>query len=316
MATTEDNVNRSAGPWIPLLLTLLLAVGAPALAQDQAAPEDSAADNSAQTPDASPVKRVFVRTAADAGALAQQYPHLALWLEPEDAPRVLALVEREATAKPAGAMVILANEGQSANDGLLEGLRARLTQAGWAAMTLGLEQPTPTLQLARERLADDGPPAEGDDAAETVMIDVNSQLARDLLDEHRRVINARLAAAVDWLTAQGYQSVVLVGVGRGADEVRAYLSEAPAAVKRAAWVAADFGGQSPQALSAGVQGATQVPILDLYPSRASGESRRPAAFRRAGVRGYEALAIPVPARPSARDAGAIANRLIGWAGSR
>ena len=315
MATTEDNVNMSAGQWVCLTLTLLLAVGAPA--QDQAAPDDSAAGNGAQTPDASAVERVFVRTAADAGALAQQYPHLAVWLEPEDAPRALALVERETTARPAGAMVILANEGQSANDGLLEGLRSRLTQAGWATMTLGLEQPTLSLQMARERLAASAPgPGNDEDAAEPVMIDVNDQAAKELLDEHRRVIDARLAAAVDWFTGQSYQTVVLVGVGRGADEIRAFLPNAQEAVSRVAWITADFGGQSPRDLSGSMGAGNAVPILDLYSSRAGQATGRPAAFRRGGLPSYEALAVPVPARPQARDAGVIANRLIGWADSK
>ena len=294
---------------------LLCALSTPLWAQDPSAQEDAGSD-AGQPPVAEALERVFVRTSADAGTLAQQYPHLAVWLEPEDAPRVLGLMERETTAKPAGAMVILAGEGQSANDGLLENLRGRLSKAGWAAMSIGLESPSPSLQRARERLsmkpAPD--PGESDDSAEPVMIDVNAQAAKDLLERHRTAINARLTAAVSWFTERDYRQVVLVGVGRGADEVRAYLAEAPPEVRRAAWVVADFGGQAPSEISVGFEGAPALPLLDLYSARERGTPARIAAFRRSGVASYQALPAPVPARPSARDAGAIANRLIGWAG--
>lgn len=304
-----------------LLLTLTLLIAAPAIAQDNVLADGGTAQDpppadagDGQKPTMEPVQRVFIRASGDTGALAQQYPHLAVWLEPEDEPRVLALVERETTATPSGAMVILSDEGQSANDSLLEGLRARLSEAGWAAMTLGLEQSPPSLQTARERLADAAPASEDDNGEavdESVMIDVNEQAARDLLDAHRKTMNARLAAAVAWFLEKQYQNVVLVGVGRGADEVRVFMAEAPPAVSRVAWVAADFGGQSPARVSDALTGET-TPILDLYPSRSPAAVNRQAAFRRVGLASYQAMSAPVPSRPSGRDAGVIANRLLGW----
>lgn len=308
-----------------LLVVLALVAATPVAAQNDdpagngnqdQANGAAAAEEGKGTP-AEPVQRIFIRASGDAGALAQQYPHLAVWLEPEDEPRVLALVEREATARPSGGVVILAGEGQSANDSLLEGLRSRLSEAGWAAMTLGLEQPSPSLEVARERLADNAPSDDGDGDAEadSVMIDVNDEAARDLLEAHRKTMAARLAAAVGWFAEKQYQRVVLVGVGRGADEVRAFLPDAPAVVSQTAWVAADFGGQSPATIGDALSGET-TPILDLYPSRGGAIDGRRAAFRRSGVKAYRAQAVPVPARPAGHDAGVIANRLLGWLGRR
>ncbi|MFL1483219.1 DUF3530 family protein [Marinobacter sp. LN3S78] len=306
-----------------LLVLLALLVTTPVTAQDgeladngnQNQEDGAAAAEEGETPPAEPLQRIFIRSSGDAGALAQQYPHLAVWLEPEDEPRVLALVEREVTARPSGGVVILAGEGQSANDSLLKGLRSRLSEAGWAAMTLGLEQPSPSLEMARERLADNAPSGDGDGDAEadSVMIDVNDEAARDLLEAHRKTIGARLTAAVAWFTGKQYQRVILVGVGRGADEVRAFLPEAPAGVSQAVWVAADFGGQSPATISDALSGET-TPILDLYPSRNGDVAGRQAAFRRAGIASYQAMSAPVPMRPAGRDAGVIANRLLGWLG--
>ena len=317
MATAEKIISDALHRIGAVVLVLLLVVSTSVLAQDPGADEDDPAAEKADTPTDVPVQRMFVRSAADSGALAQQYPHLTVWLEPEDAPRVLGLVEREATARPSGAMVILGGEGQSANDALLESLRARLSKAGWAVMTLGLEQPSPSLQVARERLASAPPAAEeGEEDAEPVMIDVNDQAAKDLLESHREVINGRLAAVVAWFTERDYQRVVLVGVGHGADEVRAFLPEAPAAVRQAVWIAADFGSQSPEELSGAVEGRQAVPILDLYSSRRTSALARSGVFRRTGLVSYEALAVPMPARPEARNAGVIANRLLGWLGNK
>lgn len=303
---SAEKRNRCPAHQFVVLLVMALALPGPAVAEDEEA-ADPAAGSAVE-----PVDRAFIRSAGDTGALAQRYPHLAEWLEPEGAPRVLALVEREAADSPQGAMVILAGEGQSANDPLLEALRSRLTEAGWAAMTLGLDQATPTLQLARERRVASVAQGEGGDPDGPVMIDVNDQAAEDLLEAHYQEMNARLASAVSWFTERDYRRVVLVGIGGGAEAVRGFLAEAPQAVVAVAWVAANFGQRAPEDISEGVAGAGQRPILDMYPSRDPGSVRRRAAFRRAGINGYQSLPAPIGVRPEGRDAGVIAGRLLGW----
>lgn len=311
VASAENPYRRSA-PGACALLLLAVMLGEVALAQDK----ESGAEEG--DPAGEPVERAFVRSTGGDGALAQRHPHLAVWLEPAESPRVLSLVEREATDEPSGAMVILADEGQSANDPLLEDLRARLTRAGWATMTLGLEQDSPALELARQRLlAGDSQRQDADEDEEAggpVMIDVNDQAAEDLMEAHRGEMKARLASAIDWFTERDYRQVVLVGVGSGAEVMRGYLPDAPQAVARVAWVAANFGPREPEAISDGLTDGRQLPILDLYPSRDQASERRRAAFRRAGVSGYQAIPAPVGVRPEGRHAGVIANRLLGWAG--
>ena len=83
-------------------------------------------------------------------------------------------------------------------------------------------------------------------------------------------------------------------------------------VKQAAWIAADFGARQPERIGESLKGEQTVPILDLYSSRGVSTPARSASFSRSGLTFYEALAVPVPSRPEGRNAGVIANRLIGW----
>ncbi|MCK7542722.1 alpha/beta hydrolase family protein [Marinobacter bryozoorum] len=308
--------------WLAVVMTLVLVLINPATAQDAAPGGDAGAagqdagDGESKEGSGKPsVERYFIRSAGDSGMLAQRYPHLAVWLEPDGAPRALALVEREVTEAAKGAVVLLADEGQTANHALLAGLRSRLTEAGWAALSLGNSQVSPGLQLARQRAGEAGSRSGQDssDEGEPVMIDVNDQAAEDLLKAHRDEVNARLDAAVAWLQERDYSQVVLVGVGRGALAVNGYLPRAPAAVSRVAWIAPDFGSQAPGELVSALEGKV-VRLLDMYPSRSSAGPGRRAAFRRAGMNGYEALPVPLAGGESGRHAAAIASRLAGWAG--
>ncbi|MGM0569346.1 DUF3530 family protein [Marinobacter sp.] len=303
--------------WLAVLVAAALSLASPAIAQDEAPAGESGNTNTTAGEDASQdtagnaTERYFIRSAGDSGRLAQRYPHLAVWLEPDGAPRALALVEREATDTPEGAMVILADEGQTANHVLIEGLRRRLTEAGWAAMSMGNDQVSPALQLARQRELVPGATRPGGSSPEgqPVMIDVNDQAAEELLEAHRDEMNARLEAAVAWFTERDYSPVVLVGVGRGAAAINDFLPGAQDAVSAVAWVAPEFGERTPDELVSELRGAN-VRLLDMYPSRSSAGPVRQAAFRRAGVKGYRALKVPFGGGESA---GAIASRLAGWA---
>jgi hypothetical protein len=319
VATAETHYLNTAR-WLSVLLVTALSLLTPVAAQEGGTADGAAqggnneGEGSPGVASDDPAERYFIRSTGDSGMLAQLHPHLATWLEPEGAPRVLALVEREATSAPKGAVVVLADEGQTANDPLLEGMRRRLTKAGWATMTLGNDQVGPSLQLARQRMAvgEAGATADGSGQDEPVMIDVNDQAAEDLLQAHREEMNARLASAVAWFLERDYSQVILVGAGRGAVAVNEYLPSAPETVTRVAWVAPEFEGLSPGELATSL-GGLPVEFLDLYPSRSSGGAERGAAFRRAGVTGYKALGIPLAGGSAAPHSRAIASRLAGWA---
>lgn len=305
----------STARWRSALMAAVLFLSASVAAQD--APPAGETDNgegAAREASGEPVERYFIRSTGDSGRLAQRYPHLAVWLEPEGAPRVLALVEREVTETPKGGVVILADEGQTANDALIEGLRGRLTEAGWATLSLGNDQVSPTLQLARQRLETRKalPGDESSQADQPVMIDVNDQAAEAILETQREEMNARLHSAVSWLQERDYARVLLVGVGRGALAINDYLPEAPEVVTGLAWIAPDFGARAPGELASGLEEVT-VRLLDMYPSRSSSGEQRRAAFRRAGVAGYKALPVPLAGGEAGRHAAAIGSRLAGWA---
>ncbi len=295
-------------------MVALLAAPGPVRAQDPAADSAPEVAEDAAVDVSGPVERFFIRSTGDAGMLAQRYPHLAVWLEPDGAPRVLALVEPEAVSPARGAAVILADEGQSANHALVEVLRRQLTEAGWAALSLGNDELSPSLLLARQRLAVDARASDEqvDGQDQPVMIDVNDQAAEDLVAAHQAEMNARLDAAVSWSRGQGYESVMLIGIGRGAADISRYLPLAPEAVSRMVWITPRFENRTPDELVS-VLAASAVPVLELYPSKATDVAQRRAAFRRAGRPGFEAVPVPLRSNEVHRHGVAIASRLIGWA---
>ncbi len=318
MVITETPYRGTAGRLTVGLAALgvltLLAMSGPATAQDQAADEAPGAAGEAAVDVSDPVERFFIRSTGDAGMLAQRYPHLAVWLEPDGAPRVLALVEPEAVAPARGAAVILSDEGQSANHALVEVLRRHLTEAGWAALSLGNDELSPSLLLARQRLAVDvrEPSEEVGDGDQPVMIDVNDQTAEDLVAVHQSEMDARLAAAVAWSQGRGYESVMLIGIGRGASAVSHYLPHAPEVVTRMVWIMPRFDDQTPDELVAALADSN-VPVLELYPSAATDAVQRRAAFQRAERPGFEAVPVPLRGGEVHHHGAAIASRLTGWA---
>ncbi|SFR82012.1 Protein of unknown function [Marinobacter daqiaonensis] len=297
---------------LPALLALLFS-GMP-MAQDGASGNGGEPVADDETPQVAPLERVFIQSGSGQGALAQRYPHLAVWLEPEDSPRVLALVERESAGQANGAVIIIGDEGDSANAPLLAAMREKLTEAGWAAMTLGMDSPSLALQQARDHHArsEDEKAAGQPQSDGPVMIDVNSQAVADLLQAHRDSMNAVFEAATGWLAERGYQEIVLVGIGRGAAAVHGYLPQAPSSVRRAAWVAADFGRQTGETVLEGLSAVDGLALLDLYSSRGSGIQDRKAAFSRRQWQDYTALPVPTDPQLRALRAGSVVNRLVGW----
>jgi len=78
-------------------------------------------------------------------ALAQAYPERAVWLDIEDDGRALAMFQPELRTPGRGALIVLADEGQNAAEGLSGPLLQALAERGFAVMTLGLRPPPPGL---------------------------------------------------------------------------------------------------------------------------------------------------------------------------
>lgn len=305
-----------------------LVIGAPAvLAQDDGQPPDQEAKASAKR------ERAMISTGLGSDAIASQWPDAAVWLEPPEEDRVLALFEPEADTPAKGALVILADEGQSAASGLAGALRGPMARAGWAVMTVGLESPPYGLQRAR-RQQPSAPPDEPQesteedgeaDASESVMIDVMDNVdVEELEDQYRTRIQKALSAAVGNVADRGYGRVAVVGIGRAAGHVARMTAGGGGDVSALVWIAPVFDHNDSAALTEWLGAAGQIRLLELHSSREAGAQdgvgsrtpeQREAAFRRAGIKAYTRQPVAMADRPEPRDAPALANRLAAWLAS-
>lgn len=291
----------------------------------QNTPDGQSADSNTQS-------RPFISTGLNSEALAAQRPDQAVWLDTGSNGRVLGLLEREAIAPAKGAVLILADEAQTADSELAGALRQPLTAAGWAAMTLGLEAPPYPVIRARSLPPEPGTPAQpektpedvsGAEPAEpppdsgSIMIDVMDKVDLDQLrQDYREKLDTQVGAAVSHLRGQGYQRVALVGVGRGA-----------APVARLAMNGIGKGQGEPQALvlvvpildsaaleTLGGARTTDLRILDLQSSRVfdSVANTRQSTLQRTGFRGYDQQQVAMAPRPTALDARQVASRISAW----
>lgn len=295
------------------LVLLAGPVGAQSKAQPTAAPDPSA---SSATPE-----RAMITSGLDSEAVAQANPELAVWLDAGDSGRVLGLLEPELTATPKGALVLLNNEGLSADAGVIGALREPLAKAGWAALSLGLPMPVYALQKAWQMEAEPLPSTPTDtppeDAAlkanDSVMIDVMAKDLKALEDAYRTQQHQRLQAVIDELGRRGYSSVVLLGLGRGADVVAREIAANRPSVSALIWLAPTFRASREQPLT-GLMKSVDQPVLELFSQReqANEASQRQALMNRAGHRQYQQQPVSMDLPPVRRDASQIAARITAW----
>ncbi|MGP4845105.1 DUF3530 family protein [Marinobacter sp. 1Y8] len=332
-----ERKRRLVMTWVMASFSILLAVPS-VLAQsgDEEKVAASAEDAKAQAADKKPVQRPMIMTGQDNAALAARFPDDHVWLETESEGRTLGLLMLESNAPARGAVLILADEGQTADSELAGALREPLSRAGWAAMTLGLQPPPYPVIKARQQpkpvMAEkpetdapaEGAPTEQDenDAApndSAVMIDV---MPEDALDEMKKNYQARIAAylqsGVTYLKGQGYERVLLVGIGHGTPAITTQALSGPGAgeneMQGLVWVApADTDD-----LAGSLNDASNLKVLELDSHLAEGRAgkARQAQLVRAGFVGYQRQLLAMSARPQARDARQIANRIVGWARSQ
>lgn len=272
-----------------------------------------------QDDDSEPLtERAMVSPGLDSETLAMAYPDQAVWLESERFGRALALFEPEQTAQPRGAVLLLADEGQSADAGLAGAVRGLFAKAGWAAMTLGL----PALPLALEpaRKAERQPPDAADaDAApepQSIMIDVmeSDDVLDDLREDYRARIQAHLAAAVVDLKARGYSRLVLVGVGRGAGHAISQVAGGAAGPAALVLIAPEFETAERQPAIDSLSAVATLSLLDIVSSRSDRAAAkvRQSRMKREGMTGYQQQAVAMGPRPLPRDARGLVNRVTAW----
>ncbi len=309
------------------LLAALLLLQVPVLAaQDQPADQEPQPADSADTA-TEPVSRPMVSLGVGAQALAEAYPDQARWLDTGADERVLVMFEKEQTAQPKGAILILADEGQTANTQLAGALRQPLARAGWAAMAMGLpELPLALAQARRLREAsgegaadaeagDQGQAGGGEAETEaSVMIDVMTDgNLESLAQQYESRLQASLEAALSELRDQGYQRLVLVAVGRGAAPATRQALAGSQGVQELVWVAPTLPENDALALAAQLE-ALSMPVLDLASSRRQdgAPKERAAIMRRQGVADYSQQTVAMAPRPVAHNAGQVANRILAW----
>lgn len=305
-----------------ILASVLVVVAPPLLAQ-----EDSEPQGEEEKAPATDRKRAMISTGLDSEAIAAKWPDAAVWLEPPEEDRVLALFEPEADTPAKGGLVILADEGQSAASGLAGALRRPLVKEGWAVMTVGLELPPYALQQARRQqsAAPSGENGEDSDTGESVMIDVMDSVdVEELEDQYRTRIQKALSAAIGNMVARGYDRIVVTSIGRAAGHVARIAPTADGDVSALIWIAPEFDQSDSEALTEWLSDAGQIRILELHSSRLPevmegagfrSPREREAAFRRADITAYTRQPVAMGERPEPRDAPALANRLSAWLAS-
>lgn len=267
------------------------------------------------------MERSSVITGLGEWALARLYPDQAVWLSPDEDNRALALFQPELKTPTRGAVLVLADEGQTADEAVLGPLRQALAESGLATMTLGLNEPPEPLREARgERNV---PTPEGEGGEESTQAVASNQAAinvaqnnnlEGLASEYRTAVSAALDAAAAELAARGYQRVYLIGVGWSADYVTQWAAATgtPAGV---IWLAPRFYPQQLAALPEQLAGERSWRLLDLHDTNGRADLRaqqRAGAFARQGVADYQRQPLPMASPPVAEDARWVANRVVTW----
>lgn len=306
-------------------LSVLMMLSAPLLSQEEPEP----AKNAEEAP-AEPSERPMILTGVDAEAIARKRPDTAVWLTDDEQERVLALFQPERESPAKGALVILADEGESAASGLADALREPLSRAGWAVMTLGLPTPPYPVQQWLQRQGNARPEIAGaemleakagEDAAASVMINVmDAEAPNAELNQYRDKVVSSLNAAVNALSEREYGRIVLAGVGRAAGHVTRQVREDGRA-SDLIWIAPHFYADESSGLTELLASAASPSILELYSTfpadtalDRSAEARA-SALERAGISGYQRQPAAMARQPQPRSAGMLANRITAWLGS-
>lgn len=310
--------NRAGGVTAAGAVILLWILASPLPAQEPKVESDTAPDAS------STAERSMLWTGSGEQALSQTFPESSVWLELENEGRALALFHPEDRAPALGAVVVLADTGETAASGITRALAQGLSARGWAVMSLGLEAPSPVLQQILTR----SPTPSGEKEAasseppstQSVMIDVMAaEKAEGLEERYRGRISQALSAAVAELGGRGYDAAALLGIGQAAVHVANHALEANE-VSALIWVAPRFYPVDRQALPERLEGLAPR-MLELYPSGGVSEASDPEqtiglTLRRAGVATVDRQPVPWLSPPLEPLGDSVASRVSAWLQSR
>ena len=298
-------------------LVLMFILTSPGFAQEPG----EAAGNTGD-PAAEPPSRSLVWTGTGEGSLNQTFPEAAAWLTLDEGDRVLGLFYPQAGPQARGAVLVLADEGETAASGVTGPLAAGLASRGWAVLTLGLESPAPILHqvlmrpaVMRSAAATD---AEQQSTSGSVMIDVMSPEDTDDLEARfRNRIGQTLQAGQALLVERGYEAPAVVGVGRASIHVINRLLEG-ADASALIWVAPWFYPTDRTDLPERLE-SLSTPLLELYPSGSdTGQDSWSMGMwlRRAGISGFERQPVPWFSSATGVAGDVVASRIAAWLESR
>ncbi|KAE8546356.1 DUF3530 family protein [Marinobacter nauticus] len=309
------------------LLCLFLISGwlGAAVAQDEA----QGSEEAEPVAKVGPASRSGFSTGLGEWALARRYPEQAVWLDLDDEGRALGLFLPEYITPANGALLVLADEGQTANEGVLGSLRVALAERGIAVMTVGLGLPPEAIRRHRmdvmaPSLDDDAGqnPDQGGNTPDSVMIDVAEEPPLDdVTADFRNSVRAVLSAGVEALQQRGYERAGVLGIGWSADYVTDWAADA-AAVSAVVWLAPRFPARQAVTLPSLLKernGGQGWPVLDLHGSggRSGAEGQaRAAAIARADVAGYDHQPVALNQPLRAEDAVRVASRVSAWLKTR
>lgn len=305
------------------LLLAWITTASPALAQ-QTEPADNVQDNpegaaASETGDPAS-RRYLVSSGPDDEEMARRWPDRAIWLEPEEGPRALALFTREQEQPVRGALLVLANEGDTAAAGMAGALHEPMALSGWAVMSLGLPRLPVAVEYSRRHgsLPGSDPAGEGGSteeapapAGDQVMINVIEAASAESLEKaYRQRVSEHLNAAMQRLVSEGYDRIALVGLGRSAGHVTRFAVSG-AEVTALVWIAPEFSGTA-EPVNELLAGKGSWRLLDLYnpgPEASRRARERQAIIERAGIGGYRRINVVAGDPPRAGQARAVAGVL-------
>ncbi len=248
-------------------------------------------------------------------ALAEAHPEQVVWLNLAGDARALSLFQAELVTPGRGALIVLANEGQNADEGLLGPLRRAMAERGVAVMTLGLGAAPEKLRRSRQQVLAVSPVQPRASEPSSVMIDVG-EVEGGVQDVSSYLANVRhvLDAAFEALENQGYERIAVAGVGWSAEHVTDWALGRDT-LAGVVWLAPKFSAEQRSGLPGLLETERAWRVLDLHGAsqRAEGQERA-AALGRQQVQGYQRQLLALENPPRFADAERVASRISAWLG--
>jgi hypothetical protein len=263
-------------------------------------------------------ERAGTSTGLGEAALADRYPEQAVWLALGDDGRALGLLQPETVTPAKAALLILAEEGQSAAQSVLGGLLPALAERRVAVMSLGVPIAPESLRQRRAQRPNPVPESGAEATADSpqtgsVMIDLAAgEDPEQAAASYRARILATLDAAAAELQARGYEEIAVAGIGWSAGHATDWAL-AQGELAGLIWVAGRFPPGQAGALAEQLTGLGDWRVLDLQDPRVDpGGQDRAAAMARAQVPGYQWQTVPVDDWAVRVSAERLASRISAW----